>query len=36
MENNLQILPVGIQCFEDIRIYNNIYVDKTEYLINLI
>ena len=36
MENNLQILPAGIQCFEDIRIYNNIYVDKTKYLIDLI
>ena len=36
MKNTLQILPAGIQCFEDIRLYNNIYVDKTKYLLKLI
>ena len=36
MGSRLQILPAGIQYFEDIRLYNNIYVDKTQHLLNLI
>jgi hypothetical protein len=36
MKNKLQKLPVGIQSFEDIRENNYLYVDKTEYIFNMI
>ena len=36
METKLKKLPVGIQTFEEIRSENYIYVDKTQYLVNLI
>ncbi|MDR0547189.1 MAG: ATP-binding protein [Dysgonamonadaceae bacterium] len=32
----LQNLPIGIQSFEDLRSNNYLYVDKTEYIYNLV
>ena len=32
----MQKLPIGIQAFEDIRIENYLYVDKTKQILNLI
>jgi hypothetical protein len=36
MENNRLNLPVGIQTFEEIRSKGYVYVDKTEYFVDLI
>ena len=36
MENERLKLPVGIQTFEDLRTEGYVYVDKTQYLVNLI
>jgi hypothetical protein len=36
MENHRLKLPAGIQTFEEIRTDNYIYVDKTQYLVDLI
>jgi hypothetical protein len=36
MENTLQRLPIGIQSFENIRQGGDIYIDKTQYIYQLI
>ncbi|MDR2472262.1 MAG: AAA family ATPase, partial [Tannerella sp.] len=36
METKPRKLPIGIQTFDKIREGNYVYVDKTEYLVNLI
>ena len=36
MENKRLKLPIGIQTFEEIRTEGYVYVDKTQYLVNLI
>ena len=32
---NIRRLPIGVQSFEDLRVKNFIYVDKTEYVSKL-
>ena len=36
MENKRLKLPIGIQTFEEIRTEGYVYIDKTQYLVNLI
>ncbi|MDR2472628.1 MAG: AAA family ATPase, partial [Tannerella sp.] len=36
METKPKKLPIGIQTFDEIREENYLYVDKTEYLVNMI
>ena len=33
---NIRKLPIGIQSFEDLRANNYLYVDKTEFVYNLV
>jgi hypothetical protein len=36
MENTPQRLPVGVQSFEKLRQSEDIYIDKTEYIYQLV
>ena len=36
MENKKLKLPIGLQTFEEIITEGYVYVDKTEYLVNLV
>jgi hypothetical protein len=35
-DNSMKKLPIGIQSFEELRLQNYVYVDKTKYIYNLI
>jgi len=36
MENQKLKLPIGIQTFEELRTDGYVYIDKTQYLVNMI